>query len=89
MSKTHEDEFEKMTAMNDTSERPEPNSVPGGIDSETDLRTGADDSPDILQGPPEDEPELSSLTLKKTSFRIPRPGARLTEDELEREIDTD
>jgi hypothetical protein len=73
---------------NRESERPEPNYVPGGIDSQADLVVGADDGPDILQGASEDEPDLADvLRAGPVPFRTPVPGARLTEEQLEREIE--
>lgn len=57
------------------------------LDSEADLLTGADDSPDILQGIEEDEPELDSASLHDTPFRTPHVGDRLTEAQLEADLD--
>jgi hypothetical protein len=68
--------------------RPDPHHIPGGPDSEADLRAGADNSPDILQGIPEDEPELADVELTgPVPFRTPVPGARLTEEQLERDVE--
>jgi hypothetical protein len=67
---------------------PEPNYVPGGIDSEQDLRANADNGPDILQGIAEDEPDIESvITHDDIPFRKPVAGERLTEEQLERDID--
>ncbi len=74
--------------MTNTTPLPEPNYVQGGIDSESDLRIGADDGPDILQGIAEDEPDLESLiTHDAVAFRRPVAGEHLTEEQLERDID--
>ncbi len=40
---------------------PGPNQIPGGIDSERDLRANADNGPDILQGIGKDEPDIESV----------------------------
>ncbi len=74
--------------MTNTTPLPEPNYVPGGIDSEQDLRIGADDSPDILQGFAQDEPDLESVIKPGAiPFRTPMAGQRLSEEQLERDID--
>jgi hypothetical protein len=74
--------------MTNTTPLPEPNYVPGGIDSEQDLRSGADDGPDILQGVAEDEPDLESVIKHDAvPFRTPVAGQRLTEEQLEHDID--
>ena len=74
--------------MTNTTPLPEPNSVPGGVDSQQDLLVGADDSPDILQGIAEDEPDLESV-IKHDAVPFHRPvaGERLTEEQLERDLD--
>ncbi len=67
---------------------PEPNRVPGGLDSERDLLANADNGPDILQGPAEDEPDLvSEISPDAVPFRTPVAGQRLTEDQLEHDIE--
>jgi hypothetical protein len=69
-------------------ERPEPNSVPGGLDSERDLIANADDSPDILQGGSDGEADLDSVTLADSvPFRRPVAGSRLSEEQLERDVE--
>jgi hypothetical protein len=74
--------------MTNSTPLPEPNYVPGGLDSEDDLRVGADNGPDILQGTAPDEPDLESvITHDNIPFRTPVAGARLTEEQLERDID--
>lgn len=74
--------------MTHTTPLPEPNYVPGGIDSEQDLLAGADNGPDILQGVSEDEPSLESVIKPgEIPFRTPLAGERLSEEELERDID--
>ncbi len=74
--------------MSNITPLPEPNYVPGGIDSEQDLRAGADNGPDILQGIAEDEPDLeSAIKPGEIPFRTPTAGDRLTEEQLERDID--
>jgi hypothetical protein len=73
--------------MTDANDNREPNRLWNDLDSESDLRTGADDSPDILQGVEEDEPELQSASLHETPFRAPRAGERLTQEQLEADID--
>jgi hypothetical protein len=74
--------------MTNSTPLPEPNYVPGGIDSENDLRTGADNGPDILQGIGEDEPELESvISDADVPFRTPVAGQRLTEEQLEHDLD--
>jgi hypothetical protein len=68
-------------------QRPEPNYVPGGIDSEHDLTVGADNGPDILQGSSEDEPELADVEHHgDLPFRTPVAGQRLTPEQLEHDI---
>jgi hypothetical protein len=67
---------------------PEPNDVPVGLDTEDDLRTGADNGPDILQGIAEDEPDLESVVKHDSvPFRTPVAGQRLTEEQLEHDIE--
>jgi hypothetical protein len=74
--------------MTNSTPLPEPNHVPGGLDSEADLRTGADDSPDILQGVAEDEPDLESVIKHDAvPFRKPVAGQRLTEEQLEHDVE--
>lgn len=74
--------------MTDANPLPEPNYVPGGIDSERDLLAGADNGPDILQGVAEDEPDLESVIKPGViPFRTPTPGERLSEEQLERDIE--
>ena len=74
--------------MTNSTPLPEPNYVPGGIDSEDDLRTGADNGPDILQGSSENEPDLESVISRDDiPFRTPVAGERLTEEQLESDID--
>ena len=73
--------------MSDLNDNREPNRAWNELDSESDLRAGADDSPDILQGVEEDEPDLSSESLHATSFRTPHAGERLTEQQLEADIE--
>jgi hypothetical protein len=73
---------------NRESERPEPNRVPGGIDSQADLVAGADNGPDILQGLSENEPDLAEVEhAGPIPFRTPVAGARLTEEQLERDLE--
>jgi hypothetical protein len=72
--------------MTDSGDR-EPNEPRYPIDSEADLIVGADDGPDILQGVEEDEPDLSSVPLHETAFRTPQAGARLTDEQLEKDLD--
>jgi hypothetical protein len=74
--------------MTNSTPLPEPNHVPGGIDSERDLRANADNGPDILQGIGEDEPDIESVIHHEdVPFRTPVAGERLTEEQLERDID--
>jgi hypothetical protein len=62
--------------------------VPGGIDSESDLRIGADDGPDILDGPADAASDTTSATLADhVPFRRPIAGQRLTDEQLERDIE--
>jgi hypothetical protein len=71
-----------------TTSTPEPNHVPGGLDSAGDFEAGADNGPDILQGVSEDEPDLDSVIHHDSiSFRTPVAGERLTDDELERDVE--
>jgi hypothetical protein len=73
---------------NRESERPEPNHVRGGIDSQADLLAGADNGPDILQGVSDDEPALADVEhAGPVPFRTPIAGDRLTADQLERDLD--
>lgn len=68
--------------------RPEPHRTPGGVDSEADLEAGGDDGPDILQGIAENEPDLASeIRPGAIPFRAPVAGARLTEQQLESDVD--
>ncbi|HEY1530328.1 MAG TPA: hypothetical protein VGF80_05895 [Galbitalea sp.] len=73
--------------MSDSSTFPEPNLVPGGLDGELDLETGADDGPDVLYGVEEVEPDLASISLHDSPFRAPRPGSRLSAEQLETDLD--
>jgi hypothetical protein len=73
--------------MDDPDETREPNRLPYELDSEADLIVGADDGPDILRGVAEDEPELSTVELRETAFRTPQVGERLSDDELERDLE--
>ena len=67
---------------------PEPNYVPGGVDSQADLIAGADNGPDILQGLSEDEPDLESVIhTGPVPFRTPVASARLSEEQLERDLE--
>jgi hypothetical protein len=68
---------------------PDRDDIERGIDSEQDLLTGADDSPDVFEGSSEDEPDLESVIDhdKPSVFRTPVAGQRLTDDELEKDLD--
>jgi hypothetical protein len=72
--------------MSDNNGFPEPNRVPGGLHSESDLAVGADDSPDILYGVEDDEPELASVPLHDSPFRTPHAGSRLSAEQLETDL---
>jgi hypothetical protein len=76
-----------MCVMSDPIAVPEPHDIPGGLDSKLDLEVGADDGPDIVEGVPEDEPDLSTLRLRETPFRTPHAGERLSEEQLERDVE--
>jgi len=73
--------------MTDANDNREPNRTWNALDGEADLRAGADDSLDILQGVSEDEPELDLSKLHATAFRTPHAGERLTEEQLEADVD--
>ena len=75
--------------MTDAELFPEPRRVPGGVDSEADLISGADNGPDILYGVEEDEPDLGSIPLHDVPFRTPHAGERLSDAELEHDLDTE
>jgi hypothetical protein len=74
--------------MTNSTPLPEPNHVPGGVDSEQDLLANADNGPDILQGQSEDEPDLESVIRHDAiPFRTPVAGERLTDEQLERDVE--
>jgi hypothetical protein len=73
--------------MTDPTNSREPHGDWNDIDSQSDLIANADDSPDILQGVDEDEPAVDSASLHETAFRTPHAGDRLTEEQLEADVD--
>lgn len=74
--------------MTNSTPLPEPSYVPGGLESEDDLRIGADNGPDILQGSAEDEPELESVIRHDAvPFRTPVAGEHLTDEQLEADLE--